>query len=201
MLVLITTVKTEDRVACGKTFFGSRDWKVLISGWSLSKGVLDQTVLCLKKKKWQDQRLQLSTAFAFGLLLIPFSSSRTVKADSWAWRSLQVLDAGILQPLGTITPCHSWRGCGQRRSHLGGQKRVGCSPFVNNSVKFFSFPFFLFFWIWVLDYLIKMMRKFDRSPSVFCLFFSRSVKKFGIEEKVDSKMKLKLSDHCGLHEN
>ena len=32
MLVLITTVKTEDGVACGKTFFGSRDWEVLISG-------------------------------------------------------------------------------------------------------------------------------------------------------------------------
>ena len=46
-----------------------------------------------------------------------------------------------------------------------------------------------------------MMRKCDRSPSVFCLFFSRLGKKFGVEEKVDSKMKLKLSDHCGLHEN
>lgn len=46
-----------------------------------------------------------------------------------------------------------------------------------------------------------MMRKFNRSPSVFGLYFSRSGKKFGVEEKVDSKKKLKLSDHCGFHEN
>lgn len=39
-----------------------------------------------KKKKRQDQRLQLSTAFAFGLILIPFSSSQMVKADSWSWQ-------------------------------------------------------------------------------------------------------------------
>lgn len=75
MLVLITTVKTEDRVACGKTFFGSRDWKVLISGWSLSKGVLDQTVLCLKKKNdktrdFSSAQPLLSACFWFHSLLL-----------------------------------------------------------------------------------------------------------------------------------
>lgn len=45
------------------------------------------------------------------------------------------------------------------------------------------------------------MRKVDKSSSVLCLLLRSSGKMFGIrEEKVDTKMKLKLLDYGGFHE-
>lgn len=112
ILVLITIVKRESRVAGNKIFSGNRDWKVSSSGWSKKKSFVP--VSCPKNGKVRDfnsARPLLWAQFCFHPLFVTgWKLIACLSRDLWG------LDAGNRQSLSILT-CHSWRECGQRRRH------------------------------------------------------------------------------------